>query len=256
MSADSGTASKKQRLSSPAEKLRLLLGTLRRTPQLARIVKELRVSDWLPVYEFAGYDERNDIVETLSAIVMSCTNLERMTGFYTVYNHELDALTQALSSRTRLKERLWIIRDDRAITSSQRNPEFSDEYEHNKQLPRFDYANAFMQRHVNWASLETLVLFGHDGLTGMDYRAFVGTFRKLQCLKRLSIATFPAEEFDDRTLQAVPGVHSLRLQSLPGVTDKGIGRWVSSESATQVRSLTLIDLEITSLQVIAKAFNN
>lgn len=203
------------------------------------------------MYEFADYEERNEIVENLSLIVQACTNLERLTGFYTVYNHELDSLTQALSSRTRLKERMWIIRDDRALTRQTVPGE--EDYDDGERKP--NYADRFMQRHVHWASLETLALFGHDGLTGMDYRAFVGTLRKLHCLKRLCIATFPVEEFDDRTLQAIPGVQQLRLQSLPGVTDKGLGRWFNSEPATQVRSLTLVDLEVTSLTVIAKMFS-
>lgn len=247
-----GQPNKKQRMPEPAERLKLLLKTLRRDLQLARTVKELQVADWLQVYEFAEYEERNEIVENLSSIVQACTNLERLTGFYTVYNHELDALTQALSSRTRLKERMWIIRDDRALTRQQSIASGEEEEGDDDRKP--NYADRFMQRHVNWASLETLALFGHDGLTGMDYRAFVGTLRKLHCLKRLCIATFSPVEFDDRTLQAIPGVHSLRLQSLPGVTDKGLTRWFNSESSNQIRSLTLIDLEITSLTVIARMF--
>lgn len=245
-----GHSAKKNRPGS-ADKLKMLLRTLRSNLALAKGVKEIHVPDWLRVYEFANFDERNEIVETLSAIVMTCANLERLVGFYTVYNHELDSLSQALSTRTRLKERLWIIRDDRTLTRRQICEEdeyYDDDYE------KPDYADSFLQRHINWASLETLVLFGHDGSTGMDYRAFVGTFRKLQCLKNLSIATFPADEFNDRTLQAIPGLHSLRLQSLPGVTDKGLSKFLATEAASVLRGLAFIDLEITSLAVLAKTF--
>lgn len=249
VTADTHFTSKKTR-SGNADKLRLLLRTLRQNPSIARTVKEVQVSDWLQVYEFANDWERNDIIESISAIVMACTNLERLIGFHTVYNHEMDSLTQALSTRTRLKERLWIIRDDQSVIRRNSTRRDDDDYS------RPDYSNSFLQRHVNWASLETLVLFGHDGSTGMDYRSFVGTFRKLQCLKRLCIATFPASEFNDRTLQAIPELHALRLQSLPGVTDKGLTKFLGSEAAASLRGLSLIDLEITSLPVLAKMFNN
>lgn len=253
--ADSNTSHSRRSWPGPGDKLRLLLRTLRENRSLARMVKEIHVPGWLRLYEFANVEERNEIVEDLSAIVIACTNLERLVGFYTVYNHELDSLTQALSSRTRLRERLWIIRDDRAVLRRRQSQQLGDDQYEEDAYEKPDYADSFLQRHVNWASLETLVLFGHDVRTGMDYRAFVGTFRKLQCLKNLSIAAFAADEFNDRTLQAIPGVRSLRLQSLPGVTDRGLTKFLNSESATALRGLTLINIEITSLMVLAKIFS-
>jgi hypothetical protein len=89
----------------------------------------------------------------------------------------------------------------------------------------------------------------------MDYRAFVATFRSLPSLQHLLISNFDSEQFNDRTLQALPSqLRSLRLQDLPGVTDKGLLKMASSEASQSLRSLFLIHLEITSIPVLQKFF--
>jgi len=87
----------------------------------------------------------------------------------------------------------------------------------------------------------------------MDYRAFVATFRSLPSLQHLLISNFDSDQFNDRTLQALPSrLWSLRLQDLPGVTDKGLLKLANSQASQSLHSLFLVHLELTSISVLQK----
>lgn len=93
-------------------------------------------------------------------------------------------------------------------------------------------------------------MFG-QGSGNMDYRAFAATFRTLPALKHLLISDFDDTQFNDRTLQAIPPLRSLRLQDLDGVTERGLLKYADSFAARALESLTFINLEVTSAALIA-----
>ena len=101
-----------------------------------------------------------------------------------------------------------------------------------------------------------------SGLGGLEFTLLLSIplltfgFRKLPALRHLVISHFSAEDFNDRTLQAVPALDSLRLERLPGVTDKGLSRFAGSTAATTLSRLSLVNLEITSLTVLSKFLAN
>jgi hypothetical protein len=206
--------------------------TLREKTQLARLVKELHFPDVHELYQLAASKDRQGVINTLASLVMACPNLEKFSGLYLTYSHTFDRLSHALSTRTRLKEKVWVMKAN--------DPD----------RPTLTVEDAFLRSHDNWSNLETLCMFG-QGSGNMDYRAFVATFRNLPALKHLLIADFDARQFNDRTLQAIPPLRSLRLQDLIGVTERGLLKYADSFAARATESLTFINLEITSAALIS-----
>jgi hypothetical protein len=209
----------------------------------------LNVTDVQQIYSYATPKERLVIIDHLASIIEACPYLERFSGLILSYDHRYDKLTNALSSRSRLREKIWSIKaaeeiiDENGESTVVRRP-----------LVGWDVENpdAFLNAHSNWKLLQRLFLFGQ--CTGsMDYRAFVATFRSLPSLQHLLISNFDSDQFNDRTLQALPSrLRSLRLQDVPGVTDKGLLKLSNSETSQSLRSLFLINLEITTVPVLQK----
>jgi hypothetical protein len=183
---------------------------------------------------------------------MACPNLERFTGFYLPFDHEYDRLTHALSTRPYLKEKTWTLRgieegwDSKGVYVTNARPIRGDS--------SIDNGDVFLHYHANWRHLDTLMLFGQD--TGnLDYRAFVGTFRALPSLKHLLLSRFNKSQFNDRTLAALPlGLHSLRLQDLRGITEKGLYRLLDSSTVHSLRSLALVNMDLKSAWYLSRFF--
>jgi hypothetical protein len=184
------------------------------------------------MYQLADSKNRQGIINTLASLVMSCPNLEKFSGLYLTYSHTFDRLTHALSTRPRLKEKVWVLKAS--------DPD----------RPSVGIQDAFLHSHDCWSNLETLCMFG-QGSGSMDYRAFVATFRNLPALKHLLISDFDANQFNDRTLQAIPPLRSLRLQDLLGVTESGLLKFADSFAARSIENLTFINLEIKSAALIS-----
>jgi hypothetical protein len=240
--------------SLPNHRIKTLRRTLRESLHIALLVKELHFPDAHEIYQTASTKDRQNIINGLASLVMACPYLERFSGLYLTYDHGYDRLTHALTTRPCLKEKVWVFKaddvgwDDNGVY--RKNSRAHDPYWNG------DNVDAFLHSHDNWACLDTLCLFGQGNCSMMDYRAFIATFRNLPSLKHLKISDFEAEQFNDRTLQAIPPMKSLRLQDLPGLTEKGLIRFANSASAKSIRSLTLINLEITSAVVISRYLAN
>jgi hypothetical protein len=185
---------------------------------------------------------------------MACPNLERLIGLYLTFDHGFDRLTHAISTRTCLKEKVWVLKADDVGWDDSGN------YRTNSRIhdPYWNAENAdsFLHAHDNWTVLDTLCLFGQGNCSMMDYRAFVATLRNLPSLKHLLISDFEPEQFSDRTLQALPALRSLRLQDLPGLSEKGLMRFASSNTARSIQRLSLVNLEIASAAVISRFLGN
>lgn len=219
-------------------RLKLLRRTLRERKILAQYVIEFKPPRLHSDVELQG----KDIIDQVASLVMSCPNLERLIGFYPIYHHEFDRLTYALSTRRKLKEHVWIMGENSAIT--QRSL---------KQLPPGlmdrEQVDSFLHYHQAWTSLTTLLLHSHNsGILERD--VFSTLLHQLPSLQHLGISNFDIDDFDDIVLQDLPPLQSLRLQDLEGVTFRGLSDFARSPSAQTLRCLSLVHLDIAYLSTI------
>lgn len=234
-------------------RLKLLRRTLRERSFLAQLVRELKV----PRLQAEGDPLRKDMISAVASLVMACPNIERLVGFYPVYNHEFDRLTHALSTRKNLKEHIWLIGDNAAITQrsqKQLAPGLMDP----------EQKDSFVFFHRAWTSLTTLFLHS-PGLGILEKDIFVniknhgdprkvqgpGILHRLPALRHLCVSNFDIDDFDDYTLQHLPVLHSLSLQDLEGVTFWGLSEFSRTTNARSLRSLSLIDLDIMYMSAIS-----
>jgi hypothetical protein len=215
---------------------------------LGILVKELSVPDpaippvlpnGKPNPQFVEYRD------LLASLVMVCPNLERLQGFYTFYNHEFDRLTHALSTRRNLKEHVWIVSENEAVTERshfQISPGLLDEHQ----------VYQFMHYHYAWSQLETLMFCSPGGTGVLEHELFIRVFRLLPSLKHLCVSCFDGDDFSDHTLLALPALVSLRLEECPGVSEYGLARWAATPNAQRVESLSLIHQNLGGLLTISK----
>lgn len=220
-------------------RLKLLRRTLRERRVLAQYVREIKV----PRLQADGDVVDARTLNLVASLVMACPNLERLLGFYPVYGHDFDRLTHALSTRPKLKEHVWIIGENSAITERSQ-----------KQLPPglmdMEQADRFLRFHNSWHSLSTLFLCSHkQGVLERDI--FVQTLHRLPALQHLCISSFDMDDFDDVSLQSLPPLQSLRLQDLEGVTFWGLSEFSRARSGQSIRQLSLINLDIRYLSAIS-----
>ncbi|KAL8843298.1 MAG: hypothetical protein Q9170_000156 [Blastenia crenularia] len=223
-------------------RLKLLRRTLRERRKLAQYVREIKV----PRSESDGDIADVRTLDLVASLVMACPNLEKLVGFYPVYGHEFNRLTHALSTRPRLKEHVWMIGENFAITERSR-----------KQLPPglmdMEQADQFIHFHESWDSMSTLFLYSHkQGVLERDI--FVQTLYRLPALRHLCISSFDMDDFDDATLQSLPPLLSLRLQDLEGVTFWGLSEFSRTRSGQGITQLSLINLDIKYLSAISNLF--
>jgi hypothetical protein len=248
---DSPAQLKKYRVKR-GSRLKLLRRTLRERKLLANLVLELRVPEMEAPPLANGrpnpqFEEYRDLV---ASVVMVCPNLERLVGFDLSYHHEFDRLVYALSTRKKLKEHKWIIGETaQAVTERLRSgspPPTLDQHQ----------VFEFLDHHVAWTNLETLMLHSLNMNGTLDHGIFLRMFNCLPSLRNLCISSFDAEQFTDRTLLFLPPLESLRLENLRGVTDTGLAQYVSRQEVQGLKSLTLIEQNIRSLLVISKIFTS
>lgn len=221
-------------------RLKLLRRTLRERRALAQLVHELKVPNLQT--DMATFNK--ETIDLVASIVMACPNLEKLIGFYPTFNHEFDRLTHALSTRRKLKEHVWIIGENDAIT--QRSM---------KQLPPglidAEQVDRFLHYHSSWPSLTTLILHSLDQGV-LEHDIFIEIFQHLPSLQNLCISSFDIDDFNDLTLEHLPALQSLRLESLPGITDRALSRFASAPAAQNLQRLSLIHLPIKSLLTISR----
>ena len=252
MGHDSKEQMKKYKMKSGV-RLKLLRRTLRERIYLAQHVRELKV----PRLHAEGDNTSKDMINIVASLVMACPDLERLVGFYPVYSHEFDRLTHALSTRKKLKEHIWLIGENAAITQrsqKQLAPGIMDP----------EQKESFVKFHDAWTSLTTLFLHS-PGLGILEKDIFVNTknygdprrvqgpgiLHRLPALKHLCISNFDMDDFDNSTLQSLPALHSLRLQDLEGVTFWGLSEYSRTANAFSLRNLSLINLDVMYISAIS-----
>ncbi|KAI4955195.1 hypothetical protein J4E91_001053 [Alternaria rosae] len=230
-------------------RLKLLRRTLRENAGLSRRVLELHLSDFQLLYENATI-EREEIVDLVASLVMACPRLERLVGFHVHFSQAFDRLSHALSTRRNLKERVWMLTNADGDTGA----DDDDETIRGNYIAECDPTERFLDLSSQHSMLSSLVLFQEQcqSLTHLNFRAVVGTFRNSPHLQNLAISGLAAHSFTNMALNAIPtNLQSLRLENLPGITEKGIQRLATSQQAVSIQKLTLVDLEIGSVLTIA-----
>ncbi|KAJ5677882.1 uncharacterized protein N7477_003515 [Penicillium maclennaniae] len=247
---DSPAQLKKYRLKR-GSRLKLLRRTLRERKLLANLVRELRVPQmdllFTTTKHSAQWDEYRDLI---ASVVMVCPNLERLLGLSIPYHHEFDRLTYALSTRKRLKEHTWVLGEAAEVAEvSPRSTSCPGSLGPSQMFE-------FLNYHVSWTNLETLMLYGLNGNGALEPSVFLRMFDLLPSLKHLCITSFNEDAFADSTLLCLPSLESLRLENLPGVTERGLTQYTSRPESRSLKSLVLVEQNIESLLVISKILSS
>lgn len=232
-------------------RLVLLRRTLRARPLLASLVKTLKVPDpMFPIYLYDGRPnpEYDDYLCLLASVVMCCPELEIFTGFNSLYNHTFDRLTHALSTRSKLKHHVWVMAENVEVMARCKRKLPSgllDEHQ----------VYQFLQYHMRWSKLETLMLCSPASLGVVEHGLFVDILRNLPSLRNLCVSSFDADDFNDATLLELPRIRSLRVEECEGVSDAGLAKWAACPTSVSVEILTLIHQNLTSLATISRLFS-
>lgn len=247
---DSPAQLKKYRLKR-GSRLKLLRRTLRERKLLANLVRELRVPQMDLLFTTTKHSSQwQDYRDLVASVVMVCPNLERLLGLSIPYNHEFDRLTHALSTRKRLKEHIWILGEAAEVAEeSPRSDSCPGSLGPSQMFEFLDY-------HVSWSNLETLMLYGLNEKNALEPSIFLRMFSLLPSLRHLCISCFNEDSFADSTLLCLPPLESLRLESLPGVTDGGLSQYTSRPESRSLKSFVLVEQGIESLLVISKILSS
>ncbi|KAK3330773.1 hypothetical protein B0H66DRAFT_465105 [Apodospora peruviana] len=246
-----GPNMKKRTKLSHGSRLVLLRRTLRANPHIAVIVRSLKPP---AVPSTTTIQEYNDLV---ASVVMACPNLERLVGFYPTYNHSFQRVFHALSTRPRLREMNWIIdsppfqRQFRTQTSPGGNQLLRATADLQPQQ-----SEVFLNFHVNWQQLTTLVIHVHLGATLSPHTLLDHTLRCLPSLQNLILSHLPHDAFNDTNLLALPCLKRLSLSHLSGVTTAGLSSMATRSASTSITTLTLIHMNVESLPALARIFSN
>lgn len=253
---DSTQRIKKKHKIKYGTRLILLRRTLRARPDLAAYVKSLKVPTIPDAVK--GKMEHEKYYNLVASLIMACPNLERLPGFYPAYDRTFSRLFHALSTRSKLKEAVWIINPSPFqrqcrydLTDGVRTtiPDHAPE----RLLP--EQCLDFLAYHSKWTHLKTLFLHCNRGGT-LDSLLFADICDRLPSLEQLHVSAFPAPAFNDVTLASLPPLKSLRLDNLPGITANGLSTYASLPSSFGLQALSLISLPLLSLDVLARVFSH
>ncbi|KAI5360597.1 putative leucine-rich repeat domain superfamily [Septoria linicola] len=225
-------ASAKRRFSTrqPKSRLKVLVETLRKTSGLGFLVHHIRVgaelAQELDAEAFAPF-KKDSALDSLQLIIRDCYNLEHLSGFVLPATESTTPVLEALASRIRLKSHAWSLDSTRA-------------------LPGLEY---FIFCHDDWVNLETLAIAADPGVD-LGIGTISAVLHRLHSLKHLAIFGLHRSDFHNSSLVTLPPVKSLRLECLSGLTDQGVEQLAFSRLALSLERLTLVGLEILSLQTI------
>ncbi|KAF2167866.1 hypothetical protein M409DRAFT_22014 [Zasmidium cellare ATCC 36951] len=211
-------------------RLRLLLNTLRTAPGLAFLVHSIRVT-----FELANELEADvqstfkkaSTLDVLQEIINGCYNLEQFSGYVLPATTTTRDVFDALSTRTRMKSHVW------KLDSNHELPSLLD----------------FIHCHANWMRLETLVLSADPGVD-LGQVAVSAVLHRLPALKHLMLSGLHQSDVNNTTILTLPALKSLRFSNLAGLTDQGIEQLAYSRLASSLEKLSLVGLELGSLQTV------
>ncbi|KAG0649624.1 hypothetical protein D0Z07_4043 [Hyphodiscus hymeniophilus] len=237
-------------------RLKLLRRTLTTRPDVAQLVKCLKVPA-MP-NGMKTKKEQEEYVDLAASLIMACPNLEQFPSFYPAYDHEFSRIVHALSTRNKLTERVWIINP----SPFQRQRRYAFDKDSDSLTPILapglllpEQCIEILNYHMRWPNLKTLFLHCNPGGT-IDSLLFTDIFNSLPALEHLHVSSFPAPSFNDSTLTSLPPLRSLRLDNLPGITATGLSHYAAATCSDVLTHLSLISVPLLSLPVLARLFSH
>jgi hypothetical protein len=226
-------------MTRPKSQLDLLVRTLSEAPSLAFLIQRVHVSTAL-AEELAGGNvsssQRRSAHRLLRNVIETCTEVERVNNYSPPVVREHAQWYRLLFSCERLRSHAWMLDLN--------------------QIPSFPLGR-FTDSHDNWQCLETLVLSRTSISSAVMGPGIIATIaNRLPSLQHLMVSNFSKEDFHNGTLLSLKPLLSLRLENLEGVTDQGFKQLADSPNASSLSSLSLINLELTSLRTIQNLFAN
>ena len=241
----------------------LLRRTLRSSPQIGGIVHSLKVP---AAPAGAPPDDYHNLV---ASVVMACPNLERLVGLYPNYNHTFSRLFHALSTRSRLKDMVWMV--DTPAVQQQHSLRPRSGSKSNLKLPQElgpimpkltpgellpQHGAAFIDHHVNWRHLTTLAIHCQPGATLAPGTLLSTTLAFLPSLQNLHLSRLPAAAFNDGNLAALPPLKRLSLAHMPGVSSAGLSALATTMTSQSLEKLSLRHVNIDLLPALARVLSN
>ncbi|KAI2788645.1 hypothetical protein POX_e06666 [Penicillium oxalicum] len=211
---DSPAQLKKYRLKR-GSRLKLLRRTLRERHMLAHLVRELRVPRW------------------------SCLTATKQSSPVAVEYRDLVASVVMVAP---IWSACWV---SPFPTTTREAAEVAERSPRSTTCPSSlgpSQMFEFLNYHVSWTYLETLMLYGLNGNDALEPSIFLRMFDLLPALRHLCIASFSEDAFADK--------------SLPGVTDRGLVQFTSRPESRALKSLVLVDQNVESLLVISKILSS
>ncbi|KAM9884069.1 hypothetical protein VDGL01_01874, partial [Verticillium dahliae] len=257
---DSSAMKKRHKIAHGA-RLVLLRRTLRANPELAAIVRTLKVPSQ-PIS--STKEEYHNLIAT---IVMECPNFERLVGLHPRYDHTFSRLFHALSTRVNLKQMDWII-DAPVLQAPQRpgsRPGSSSGKSAGLKMERRigphgvlepTECAAFFDCHANWSNLKTLSIHCLPGATLAPGGLIVKILGQLPALEHLYLSRLSHAAFNDQTLSVLPPLKTLSLAHTSGITSAGLSAFATSQAAQGMTRLTLRHVNLDSLPALVRIFSN
>ncbi|SMQ47307.1 unnamed protein product [Zymoseptoria tritici ST99CH_1A5] len=206
--------------------LRMLLDTINRTPGLGYLVQtihippamlmELEQQAFLPL-------ESTSTLSLLEHIIRASYSLTHLTPWTPPATPSTRLLIEALASRTRLKFHSWNLDSARATL-----PNLSD----------------FLHTHDQWLHLSTLSLVADLGVD-LGFETLPEVLARLPLLRNLALQGLHPSDFNSASIASLPSLATLRLDSLPAISDDAL-RFLPRS----IKHLQLLNLNILSLRSI------
>lgn len=259
MGPDSAAHKKKYKLAQGSRAL-MLRRTLRANPQLAALVRSLKVP--LPETPIKGPTSLKGAAELaeydnlVASLVMACPNLEVLMGPTVAYDHSFNRIFHALSTRTQLREMNWTIRAS-PHQKQQRIPSSTSVLGlvmPGELLPFQE--EAFLELHANWTSLTSLSIHCLPGATLTPESLLPTTLSCLPSLQHLHLCNLPPNSFNDANLLALPPLETLGLSHITGITSNGLSAFATRSSSSSLRKLHLRHTPLTSLAALARMLSH
>ena len=230
-------AHKKKFKVAQGSRMMLLRRTLRANPDLARLVRSLKVPE-LDIFTMAansrGPSPFEQYENAVAALVMACPNLERLVGPVFGYDHSFKRLFHALSTRTNLKDMNWLIEP-----SSVSRQQYSEGLPQcGQMLPAALQASqelAFFEQHRAWAKLTSLSIHCLREASMAPETLLARTLTVLPALQHLHLSNLSANAFNDTNLLSLPRLKTLALSNIPGISSDGLSRFATRSNSRPLR---------------------
>ncbi|RFU74004.1 hypothetical protein TARUN_8251 [Trichoderma arundinaceum] len=253
-------AHKKKFKQNQGNRMAMLRRTLRANPDIAVLVKSLKVPHPEPPLNWSaskGMQWLEQYEDRVATLIMACPKLERLSGPTPNYDHSFKKIFHALSTRTALKDMTWIM-EPALASASQGQRTDSPSKQRGQSGPSMlepSQGIALLDSHRNWSSLTKLSILCQPGATLAPHRLLSKTLTYLPSLQHLHLCNLPPNAFNDNNLLSLPPLKSLILSRIVGITSNGLTSFATRSNTSHLERLELRHTPLTSLPALARIFS-